>query len=93
MTQEEEYRRGEQARLILENEIYTEAFEGVRAALISKWEDAPIRDIEGQKELKLMLKLLKDVQANIQHVMNTGKLAKNMIERESVFRKTVNRFK
>lgn len=93
MTPDEELRRGDMARQIIENPIYSEAWQSVRDGIIWAWESAPIRDKEGQNELKLMLKLLTDVKRNVETVMQTGKLAKIQIERESMFRKTVNRFK
>lgn len=93
MTPDEELRRGEQARQVIENEIYAEAWKSVRDGIISAWESAPIRDKEGQNELKLMLKLLTDVRRNIETVMNTGKMAKIQIERESMFKRAVNRMR
>ena len=93
MTADEELRRGELARQVIENKIYAESWQSVRDGIISAWESAPIRDKEGQNELKLMLKLLTDVRRNVETVMNTGKMAKVQIERESMFRKAVNRFK
>lgn len=89
----EEQQRGEQARMLLENPIYIETLQAVRNGIIQAWESAPIRDKEGANELKLMLKLLGDVQRNIETVMQTGKMATIQIERESLFRQTVNRFK
>lgn len=79
---EEELQRGRIAQSLLENEVYIEAIAAVRDGIISKWESCPIRDQEGQHELKLMLKLLNDLQANIKTAMDTGKLAKVQIERE-----------
>lgn len=93
MNTDEELRRGELARQVTENEVYIEAWNSVRDGIIQAWESAPIRDKEGQAELKLMLKLLTDVRRNVETVMNTGKLARVQIERESMFRKTMNRFK
>lgn len=93
MERSEQLRRGELARQVIENEIYAEAWQSVRDGIIHAWESAPIRDKEGQNELKLMLKLLTDVRRNIETAMQTGKLAKLQIERESMFRKTVNRFR
>lgn len=93
MDSSEELRRGDLAQMVLENPIYIESMQTVRETLIQAWESAPIRDTEGQHELKLMLKLLTDLQRNIEDVMQTGKLAKIQIERESVFRKAVNRFR
>lgn len=83
---ENEIQRGIQAQSILDSEIYKESVEAVRSAIIRQWESCPIRDVEGQHELKLMLKLLGDIQANIKTVMETGKLAKVQIERESKLR-------
>ena len=93
MTPDEELRRGELARQVIENEIYAEAWQSVRDGIISAWESAPIRDKEGQNELKLMLKLLTDVRRNIETVMNTGKMAAVQIERESMFKRAVNRMR
>lgn len=93
MTADEELRRGDMARQIIENPIYSEAWQSVRDAIISAWESAPIRDKEGQNELKLMLKLLTDVRRNVETVMQTGKMARIQIERESMFKKAVDRMR
>lgn len=82
MELEQEYTRGQKAKEILENEIYKEAFLMMREGIIKAWEDSPVRDTEGQHELKLMVKLLNDLQKNFEDVMNTGKLAKIQIDRE-----------
>lgn len=88
MTPQEELQRGRIAQSLLENEIYREAIDAVRNGIIGQWESCPIRDHEGQHELKLMLKLLNDLQSNIKTVLDTGKLVKVQIEREKwVFRK------
>lgn len=89
----EEQQRGEQARLLLDNPIYTETMQTVRAGIIQAWENAPIRDKDGANELKLMLKLLGDVQRNIETVMQTGKMATIQIERDGLFKRTVSRFR
>lgn len=89
----EEASRGEQARLLLDSPIYQESYQLVRDAIIAAWESAPIRDKEGHNELKLMLKLLADVRRNIENTMQTGKLAKVQIERDSLMQRTASRFK
>ena len=73
---------GRQAELLLDNPIYIESIETVRNAIITTWATCPVRDKEAQHELKLMLKLLNDLTANIKNVAETGKLAKLQIERE-----------
>lgn len=93
MTADEEIRRGEQARLLLENEIFKETFESVESGIINAWRNSPIRDHDGHHELRLMLKLLTDVRRNVETVMQTGKMAKIQIERESMFKKAVDRMR
>jgi hypothetical protein len=78
----DELRRGEQARQLLQNELYQEAVTQVRQAIIDKWISAPLRDREGQHELKIMLKLLGDVTGYIQTAFETGKLAQIQLEGE-----------
>jgi hypothetical protein len=96
MTLEQESRRGFEAQRLLENEIFKEAFASVRASIFKTWEDAPIRDREAHHELKLMLKLLKDLEATITRVVNDGKKAQFEIEtikkRDEIARK-VSRFR
>lgn len=72
--------RGNKAKEILENELFQEAWLTVETALIQKWRECPIRDKEGQHELKLMLKLLDDVKANVVHVLESGKLAESRLQ-------------
>ena len=93
MTPDQEINRGQIAQHVLDNDVYKEAYSLVRAGIIQAWESAPIRDKDGQGELKLMLKLLTDVHKNMESVMTTGKLAKIQVERESLFKSTVRRFR
>lgn len=80
MTPSEELRRGEQARQLLQNEMYVDAVAQVKQAIIDKWQQAPLRDREGHHELKLMLKLLGDLTGYIQTTMETGKMAQIQLE-------------
>lgn len=76
--------RAEKAKALLGNSELTGAFSAVRESLLLRIEECPIRDHEGVHELKLQLKLLADVRANIQSVVNTGKVIEyrtTMLER------------
>ena len=77
-----EAEKGRQAELLLDNPIYQESISAVREAIFASWASCPIRDQQGQHELKLMLKLLSDLTNNIRMVAETGKMAKLQIERE-----------
>ena len=67
--------RGAKAEKLLNDPILDEAFGLVRTAIIEKWEVTPLRDRDGAHELKLMLKLLGDVRANLEQAVADGKLA------------------
>lgn len=80
----DEVQRGDLATAVLDNPVYVESWDMVRAGIIQAWENAPIRDKEGQNELKLMLKVMTDVRKTIEQTMQTGKLAKIQIEQEGL---------
>jgi hypothetical protein len=75
MTLEQESRRGEQARRLLEDPLLQEAFAMVEAALRDAWA-ATVDDATSERErLWLTLKLLGRVRAFLTEVVETGKLA------------------
>lgn len=55
----------------------------VKDAIVTKWEQSPVGDRDGQHELRLMRKLLTDLEANIKTAIDTGKLAQIQIQNES----------
>lgn len=75
--------RGLQARQLMENPIYQEAINGLRDGIVEKWRSTPIRDREGAHELKLMDKLLTDMEAYIRQIAETGRMAEIQLERDS----------
>jgi hypothetical protein len=89
MTAEQEYAKGQKADQLLANETFKDAMAKVRQGIFDKWAESPIRDTEGQHELKLMLKLLDDLEANIRSVANTGKLALKQIEHERTIKEQI----
>lgn len=87
----DEISRGDLAQSVLDNPIYQESWAAVRDGIIQAWENAPIRDKEGQSELKLMLKVLGDVRKYVEQTAATGKLAKIQMENESVVKRMFRR--
>lgn len=79
---EEELRRGELARQLLNNELYAESFEMVKQAIVAKWVASSVTDREGHHELKLMLKAIDNVQHHIKTAVDTGKLAEIQLDTE-----------
>ena len=70
----EQINRAAKAQALLNDPELIEAFEAVKQSIFDRWESTPIRDRDGAHELKLMLKLLGDVRANLTSVVNTGKV-------------------
>ena len=85
MSLEQEAGQGLQAERLLED--LSPYLAMVREAIVQKWESSPVGDKEGQHELRLMRKLLGDVEANIKTAIETGKLARIQIEQESMLDK------
>lgn len=75
MSADDVIERGQQAARLLNDPMLVDAFDQVAVGLHQAWENAPIRDREGQHELKLMLKLLNDVRANLAITLENGTLA------------------
>ena len=93
MTDQEILARKDAAEQLLANPEFERAFVAVRQALLDKFEECPVRDKEAQHEIKLMLKLLGDVKANLQSVIDSGKV---LIHRNSTLdrvRKGINAFR
>lgn len=74
--------RGVRAAQLLENETYKESVGKVREGIMLRWAQSPLADREGQHTLRLMLKLLDDLEGNIREVALTGKMAEQQIELE-----------
>lgn len=73
--------RGTKAARLIADETLQKAFADVAEAIHQSWESAPLRDHEGAHELKLMLKLLGDVRANLEHAVQDGKIAAAELQR------------
>lgn len=67
--------RAAKAQNILNDDVFQQAFENTRMAIFQKIEATPLRDHEGLHELRVCLKLLQDVKANLTATMNDGKVA------------------
>lgn len=76
--------RGNKAARLLADDIFVEAFNSVKAAIHQKWEESPIRDTEGQHELRLMLKLLGDVRSYLETAIVDGKIAVDDVNRQNM---------
>jgi hypothetical protein len=84
MTLEQESRRGEQARRLLEDALLQEAFATVDGALREAWAATADEATTERERLWLMLKLLGRVRGYIMEILTSGKLAATQLAEISV---------
>lgn len=73
---EYEIRRGERAEALLQDELLTDTLETIKQGYMQKWLDSPERDVEGRERLRLMVKTVDLFRAELQCVLDTGKVSK-----------------
>lgn len=75
MNLEEEVKQGKHAKEILDNPLYTQAFDGIREALIEQIESCALKDDQLRNQLMISLQLLKQIKTSFDQTIETGKLA------------------
>lgn len=84
MSPEEQARRGDEARLLLENQLFVEVFEQYEQEITDKWQESPARDQEGREKLWLTLKCLHRMRSDLQNILETGQSAKVTLLQRSI---------
>lgn len=74
--------RGAKARSLLDNELFNESFTMVRELLLKRLEEWSFEDPQGAEKTRLMLKLLRDVRANIEQAVKDGKFSQLRLDHE-----------
>lgn len=74
--------RADRAAKLLGDPVLSDAFAAVEKAIHDQWAATPLRDRDGAHELRLMLKLLRDVRANLERAVNDGKVETLLKEQE-----------
>lgn len=77
-----ESERGAKARSIFEDSFVQEALQAMESGIVQAWQKAPIRDAEGQLQLKLLHKLLSDFKGYFVEAMTSGKMADVQLQHE-----------
>ncbi len=76
----QEIRRGDDAKLILDNPLYKEAVSKVREGLINAMQQSPLGDEKTHNRLVIGLQLLSQIEKQLSDVMMTGKLASMQVQ-------------
>lgn len=74
--------RGAKAEALLNSDMFKEAFATVRELLLKRLEEWSFEDPQGAEKTRLMLKLLRDVRANIEQAAKDGKFSSLRLDHE-----------
>ncbi len=75
-----EIKRGDDAKKILENKVYIEAFETVKNNIIDAMNTSPLGDDKTHNRLVIALQTLSQIEKALTDVMQTGKMAKIQVQ-------------
>ena len=71
----EEIKKGEQAKKILDNQVYQEAFTTVKNNIIHAMQTSPLSDDVTHNRLVIALQTLNQIEKALTDIMQTGKMA------------------
>jgi len=79
MTLETDRRRGDAARLVLENEVFQEAFSDLEQAIFDEWKTSD--DVDVRESLWLMLQIVPRFQSVFISAVSNGAVANKELQR------------
>lgn len=80
MNLQEQLDRGVKSEKLLADPVFNDAWDAVAKAIHDQWAQCPLRDLDGQHELRLMLKLLTELKQVFELAVTDGKLAAQELE-------------
>ena len=93
MSPEEEIKRAERARQILNDDIFSEAVNQIREALFRGIRDSAFKDDELREKLCQRYAILEDLLGQLHSTMETGQLAQAELERQSLLQQAADKAK
>lgn len=84
-----EITRGQEAEMLLRNELFREAFDTTRQSIIDAMSSAAFGDEKTHNHLVIALQLLNRVERCVKTVAETGKLAQIQYEQESALKRGI----
>ena len=79
--------RGQDAKRILNEPLYNEAFDTVKNGIVSAMMQSGIGDNETHNRLVISLQLLEQVKRALQNVMETGQMAEIQVKEKSFLKR------
>ena len=93
MSPEEEIKRAERARQILNDDIFSEAVNQIREALFRGIRDSAFKDEGLREKLCQRYAILEDLLGQLHSTMETGQLARAELERQSLLQQAADKAK
>lgn len=81
MTDNEKVHRGEEAKRLLENQLLNEAFDTLEQEYTQVWKQTKASDEVAREKLWMAINQLSKVKMELHSVIQTGKVAKNALEK------------
>jgi hypothetical protein len=72
--------REEQARSLLNDKLYNEAFDQLAENLHNTWYNSSVNDVESREQAWLSLRLLERLRLHLTSIIETGEMAKKLKE-------------
>lgn len=82
---------GQQARQLLSNEVFKQAWEAAESSLIAQMQEVKMRDTDMHTRLILALQILSSVRRHIEVTMETGQLADLQLKEPNKFTRVFGR--
>lgn len=76
MSPEQRIYEADQAKLVLENPAFAQAFDDIKKELTESWMNSPARDAEGREKLFQLIKMAEKLEATLRRSLESGKLAR-----------------
>jgi hypothetical protein len=87
---EEELRRAQQAKELLEHPLLIEVFDVLRRQVLDTWKNSAVRDAEGRERLFMAIRMVEQVEGLLREYVTTGKFA--AMQLEALRKGTINEF-
>jgi hypothetical protein len=84
MNEKQSAMRGKEAAMVLDNEAFKAAMQGLKGAVLEQWKACPVRDREGQVLLLQLAKLCDKFEGILVGMVENGKLAQNKLDLDSI---------
>ena len=84
MNEKAQVLRGKEAAMVLENEAFKAAMQGLKSAVLEQWKQCPVRDKEGQTLLLQLAKLTDKFEGILVGMIDNGKMAQHKLDLDDI---------